>query len=169
LNPLLGGYYIRHDVGAFGQFDADVFLKEFAGEKAAGKLSGEWRGGAYYALRKKSGASGERRKLTTGDIALLCLFRWSTPEAAKNFAAVYAATLLRRYKFAQSEPSQPSADGSTASVTRWTTDEGLVLVEQQGTSVLVLESFEAEFMGKLRDAVFATQSQAMPAMAGAAQ
>jgi IrrE N-terminal-like domain len=168
LNPILGDRYTRYDVGAFGQFDVDVFLKEFGGEKMAEKLSKEWRGGAYYALRKKSDKNGERQKLTTGDIALLYLSRWSTPEAAKNFAAVYAGTLLRRYKFAQSQ-SAPAASVSAAQpVTHWTTDEGPVLVEQQGTTVLVLESFEAEFMSKLREAVFASQAEAVPAMAGAA-
>jgi hypothetical protein len=50
------------------------------------------------------------------------------------------------------------------------TDEGPVLVEQRGTTVLVLESFEAEFMSKLREAVFASQPEsAKPALAGAAQ
>ncbi|MCI0349500.1 MAG: hypothetical protein L0Z53_08745 [Acidobacteriales bacterium] len=162
LNPILGGHYLRYDVGAIGQFDVDVFLKEFSGEKTAEKLAPEWRGGAYYALRKKSG-SGERRKLTTADIALLYLSRWSTPEAARKFASAYAATLIRRYKFAQSHPS-PDA-GQVGPVTRWTTDEGPVLVEQQGTTVLVLESFEPEFMSKLRDAVFASQTETVPALA----
>src|SRR5262249_11875246 len=169
LNPILGNHYLRYDVGAFGQFDVDIFLKEFSGEKMADKLAKEWRGGAYYALRKKSDANGQRQKLTTGDIALLYLSRWSTPEAAKNFAGIYAGTLLKRYKFAQSQSAPAQSNGQATPVTHWTTDEGPVLVEQQGTTVLALESFDTEFIGRLRDAVFASQTKAMPAMAGAAQ
>jgi len=157
LAPILGDQYARHDVGAFGQFDVDVFLKEFSGEKTADKLAPEWRGGAYYALRKKDIAAADLRKLTTKDIALLYLSRWSTPEAAKGFATAYAATLLRRYKFAQSQPATDNA----APTTRWMTDEGPALVEQQGTTVLVLESFDPESTNKIREAVFDSSKQAM--------
>lgn len=168
LNPILGGQYVRHDVGAFGQFDVEVFLKQFAGEKTAAKLSPEWRGGAYYALRKKMPQGRDQPKLTTEDIAFLYLSRWSSPEAAKNFAAAYAGTLLRRYKFAQSEPAEKNEDGAPVQpVTRWTTNEGPVLVEQQGTTVLVLESFDPEFIGRLREAVFASLAESLPAMGGA--
>jgi Asp-tRNA(Asn)/Glu-tRNA(Gln) amidotransferase C subunit len=165
LNPILGGHYLRHDVGSFGQFDVDVFLKEFAGEKTANKLAPEWRGGAYYALRKKTEKKRPEPKLKTGDIAFLYLSEWSTAAAAKEFAAVYAATVARRYKFANSEPPGKTADGvHTLPVTRWSTDEGSVLVEQQGTTVLVLESFEPQFIGKLRDAVLAAPPKEVPGL-----
>jgi hypothetical protein len=157
LAPILGEQYARHDVGAFGQFDVDVFLKEFSGEKTADKLAPEWRGGAYYALRKKDIPAADLKKLTTKDIALLYLSRWSTPESASGFATAYAATLLRRYKFAQSQ----AAIDSAAPVTRWTTDEGPVLVEQQGTTVLVLESFDPDSTNKIREAVFGAGKQAL--------
>jgi len=157
LAPILGEQYARHDVGAFGQFDVDVFLKEFSGEKTADKLAPEWRGGAYYALRKKDIAAADLKKLTTKDIGLLYLSRWSTPESSKGFATAYAATLLRRYKFAQSQ----AAIDSAAPVTRWTTDEGPVLVEQQGTTVLVLESFDPDSTNKIREAVFGAGKQAL--------
>jgi hypothetical protein len=164
LAPILGDRYVRHDVGAFGEFDVDVFLKEFAGEKTADKLSSEWRGGAYYALRKKEAT--HLHKLSTKDIALLYLSRWSSPETAKSFAAAYAGTLMRRYKFAQSQPRPRTASAPevhTQPVTRWTTDEGEVLVEQQGSTVLVLEGFDAETINKLREAVFASQPKALSA------
>ena len=164
LAPILGEHFVRHDVGAFGQFDVDVFLKQFAGEKTADKLSPEWRGGAYYALRRKDVP--DTHKLATKDIALLFLSRWSRPEVAKSFAAAYAGALLRRYRFAQSQPSGTPDDPRT---TRWSTDEGEVLVEQQGTAVLVLESFDQDSTKRIRDAVFASGTVAhVPAQLGSA-
>lgn len=164
LSPILGGHYVRHDVGSFGQFDVEVFLKQFSGENTAEKLAPEWRGGAYYALRKKTDQKREQLKLKTGDIAFIYLSQWSTPQVAMEFAAAYAGTLAQRYKHAKSELPAQSANGvHTLPVTRWSTEEGPVLVEQQGTRVLVLESFDQEFIGKLQHAVFAPR-EAVPAL-----
>ena len=160
MKKLLGKDYERYDVGSVGQFDVSVLLEQFSGEKLSLKLAPEWRGGAYYAVRivgdGKSVAGGDAKAdppkngdPSTANIAMLYLSRWASPDAAQRFAAEYANSLAKRYKFAQSMKPESGPAG-----TRWMTDEGLVVVETQGNQVLAVESFDPETADKLRAAIF---------------
>ena len=166
--PIFGKNYELYDVGAVGEFDVMALLQQFANERTADKLYPAWRGGAYYAARilnpdapaKKPGEKEE----STKSIALLYLSRWATPEAAKRFASEYGTALLKRYKFAQSVVPE-GVDEKTAAqlpARRWLTDEGPVLVECRGNSVLALESFDPTTMEKLRKQVFEVEAAANP-------
>ena len=74
--------YERFDVGAVGEFDVAVLIDQYAGAQISNKLYPHWRGGYYYAVRPKGNPA--------APLALLYASRWSTPEKAANFAAIYA-------------------------------------------------------------------------------
>ncbi|HZR28823.1 MAG TPA: hypothetical protein VFA71_08580 [Terriglobales bacterium] len=109
--------------------------------------------------------------VTTKSLALLYLSRWSSPEIAVQFAQAYNSMLLKRYRFVDpqesSEPEstdakpdapaknlQPAPLPGHDSIWHWTTDEGSIAVEQHGTTVLVMESFEARIQADLSKAVW---------------
>jgi hypothetical protein len=170
MGNILGQGYQRYDVGSIGEFDVMVLLKQFAGEKLASELSPEWRGGAYYAALRPGAAasqgklpakqgnwSEEAAPVTTESVALFYLSRWRSREAARQFAAAYAATVPRRYRSAQA--AEDMASNSAASpkgtfISRWQTEEGPVMIEAEGNTVLALEGFDSATMLRLQQAVW---------------
>ena len=81
--------YDRFDVGAVGEFDVAVLIDQYAGAAISHNMYPHWRGGYYFAVRPKGDPA--------APLALLYASRWSTPEKASNFAAIYAAGLSKRY------------------------------------------------------------------------
>ncbi|MBI2678815.1 MAG: hypothetical protein HYX28_08540 [Candidatus Koribacter versatilis] len=174
MHKLLGKEYEPYDVGNVGEFDVHGLLKQFAGEKAADKLSPRWRGGAYYAAERTSGLAGktdcaakrsDAKVLEAQRVACLAMLietRWDSPEAATQFAQRYASLLLVKYRFAQNlsdESAQPEKSDRArtrcfecAGGERFRTDEGLVIIQQQGDLVIALETFDDETTGKLQAA-----------------
>jgi hypothetical protein len=162
--------YSRIDTGAMGQFDVSLLATQYAGAEEAAKLAPEWRGGYYYAAsvpaKQNAAPAAPQPAADTASVALLYLSRWNTPEAARQFAAVYAAGLKKRY--ATVEPMTVAAATPQLRVvvqqaqrgvppaTSFTTDEGLVTIEPHGDLLLVTESFDATTVRKIRDALFAT-------------
>lgn len=132
--------YERFDVGAFGEFDVSMLVKQYAGEDAAQQMYPHWRGGYYYAGRPKSPAS--------APLGLLYVSRWSDAAHASQFAAIYAKSLLKRYKQANqtiadkmSEVKLASLDNLTGTHT-WQTEEGPVHIEVQRDLVMITESLD---------------------------
>lgn len=82
--------YQKFDIGAMGEFDVDVLIEQYAGKKRATQMYPEWRGGYYYAAKQKSDSA--------APLGLLYVSRWSSPEKAAEFAAIYAGSLRERYK-----------------------------------------------------------------------
>jgi hypothetical protein len=82
--------YQKFDIGAMGEFDVDILIEQYAGKKRAKQMYPEWRGGYYYAAKQKSDAA--------APLGLLYVSRWSSPEKAAEFAAIYAESLKERYK-----------------------------------------------------------------------
>jgi hypothetical protein len=153
--------YKKFDIGAMGEFDVAVLVEQYAGKPRSKQMYPEWRGGYYYAARPKSNPE--------APLGLLYVSRWSSPEKAAEFAAIYAKSLAQRYKKAMesgdslkdepvpSEPSpaydkkdKPSLKGKHL----WSTEEGTVLIEQQGDTVLVSESLDAATTEALEREVF---------------
>lgn len=133
--------YKKFDIGAMGEFDVAVLMDQYVGRPASKKLYPEWRGGYYYAAKPRTNPD--------GPLALLYVSRWSTPEAAAQFAGIYAQSLKQRYKKADEvagglqpdgarDPQPSSLKGRHA----WNTDEGTVVIEQQGDTVFVSESLD---------------------------
>lgn len=139
LTKSLGKNYQRYDSGSIGEFDVMVLLKEFSGPVDSKRLSPDWRGGIYFAARKKSAKKDE--DLTTADIGIVYLSRWASPESAKKFSDIYADSLKRKYQSAVSNGRL------------WNTNEGPVSIEVMGDQILVLEGFDSDTAAKIRKSV----------------
>ena len=149
--------YTKFDIGGMGEFDVAVLMEQYAGKKLSERLYPEWRGGYYYAARPKSDGA--------APLGLLYVSRWSSAEKAAEFAEIYARSLGKRYKKAE---EVGAADGSAAphsaeykvDVLRgrhaWTTEEGAIVIEEQGDTVLVSESLDAATTATLEKEVFGT-------------
>jgi len=134
--------YKKFDIGAMGEFDVAVLMDQYVGRPISKKLYPEWRGGFYYAAKPKSNPN--------APLALLYVSRWSSPEAASKFAGIYAQSLKQRYRKADETGSMvatdPSADQQPSLLKGrhvWNTDEGTVVIEEQGDMVFVSESLDA--------------------------
>jgi len=151
--------YIKFDIGAMGEFDVAVLIEQYAGKKSSDQLYPEWLGGYYYAARPKRDAA--------APLGLFYVSRWSTPEKASEFAEIYARSLAKRYKKVEQvdEPSSTeSADHPDNSHSNdvallrgrhaWNTEEGTVVIEEHGDTVLVSESLDAATTATLEKEAF---------------
>jgi hypothetical protein len=149
--------YVKFDIGAMGEFDVAVLVEQYAGKELSKRLYPEWRGGYYYAARPKNDAAGA--------LGLLYVSRWSSAEKAAEFAEIYARSLGQRYKKAE-EVVDPSSGQSTKQNPEykvevlkgrhsWTTEEGTVVIEEVGDTVLVSESLDPTTTEMLERVVFA--------------
>jgi hypothetical protein len=155
--------YEKFDIGAMGEFDVAVLVEQYAGKPLSKKMYPEWRGGYYYAARPKPDAHSE--VVVDAPLALLYVSRWSSPEKAAEFAAIYAHSLHQRYKKAEETgtpaPDQAAAQNADSKVEllkgrhAWATEEGPVVIEEQGDTVLVSESLDATTTATLEREVFA--------------
>ena len=150
--------YIKFDIGAMGEFDVAVLIEQYAGKKSSDQLYPEWRGGYYYAARPKRDAA--------APLGLFYVSRWSTSEKASEFAEIYARSLAKRYKKVEEvedSSSTQSADHSDNAHSKadllsgrhaWTTEEGSIVIEEHGDTVLVSESLDAATTARLEKEVF---------------
>jgi len=157
--------YTKFDIGAMGEFDVDILIEQYAGKQLAKRLYPDWRGGYYYAARPKSDAA--------APIGLLYVSRWSSAEKASEFANIYARSLAQRYKKAEptdhssTELGVPSVGTQDASLQTpqiklevlkgrhvWSTEEGPVVIEEQGNTVFVSESLDPATTDVLEKEVF---------------
>jgi len=165
LGPLLGDGHVRFDAGTMGALEVLLFLQQFSGEGTARKLARKWRGGFYYAATgaaapketkaAKTEAASEA-PVPPAALALLYVSRWASPEDAARFAGAYSAALPKRYLRVAASPAEVSTRGAVTNVsapTRWSTEEGLMVVEACGDTVLALESFDAATANRLRTAI----------------
>jgi hypothetical protein len=150
--------YDRFDVGAVGEFDVAILVDQYAGPEISNKMYPHWRGGYYCAVRPKGDANGA--------LGLLYASRWSNPEKAANFAAIYASALGKRYTHLRDTPEN-GKDNEPAIKTEapdhlngkrvWLTEDGAVVIEAKGDTVLVTESLDQPTTDQLEQAVFATR------------
>lgn len=166
--------YQKFDIGAMGEFDVDILIEQYAGRKRAKQMYPAWRGGYYYAAKQKTNPS--------APLGLLYVSRWSTPEKAAEFAAIYAHSLKQRYKSvdeigdattekAGTDGSIPSGQLRPVSLAQkadteegiselltgrhaWRTDEGSVIIEQRGDTVFISESLDSSTTATLEQDVF---------------
>ncbi len=149
--------YNKFDIGAMGEFDVAVLIEQYAGKKLSKKMYPEWRGGYYYAAKPKAGAD--------APLALLYVSRWSSADSAAAFAGIYAASLKERYKKLdetgdpqQSQPPADSKDDSSPARLQgrhaWSSEQGTIVIEQKGDTVLVSESLDPATTSALEGEVF---------------
>lgn len=145
--------YERFDVGAIGEFDVAILVDQYAGTEASHNLYPHWRGGYYYAARPKGDPS--------APLALLYVSRWSSREKASAFAAIYAQSLLKRYKHVH-EVTQDGKDPpddlqkleSLNGIHTWLTEEGPVVIDVNVDSVLITESLDQPTTEQLEQEIF---------------
>ncbi len=148
--------YLKFDVGAMGEFDVAILVEQYAGADLAKRLYPEWRGGYYYAVRPKSDAA--------APLGLFYISRWSNPEKAAEFAGIYARSLGKRYKKVEEVGKTPAPADDPGQQERkvglllgrhsWTTEEGIVVIDQHEDMVLVSESLDAATTEALQKEMF---------------
>jgi len=145
--------YDRFDVGALGEFDVAILVDQYAGVDASHQMYPHWRGGYYYAARPKGDPG--------APLALLYVSRWSNAEKASQFAAIYARALSKRYAHVRDVAESGKAAGvETAALEKlagkrtWLTEDGPVVIEAEGDTVLVVESVDEPATEKLQQEVF---------------
>jgi hypothetical protein len=133
--------YERFDIGAMGEFDVAILMDQYAGVETAHKMYPNWRGGYYYAARPKGDPA--------APLAILYVSRWSSPETASQFAAIYAKALDTRYKHvheAADDEKNPAPDfkslESLNGAHAWLTEEGPIVIVVQADTVFVTESLD---------------------------
>src|SRR6202034_3492375 len=159
--------YVKFDIGAMGEFDVAVLIEQYAGKDLSKRLYPEWRGGYYYAARTKNetpNPDAGANPSVTAPLGLLYVSRWSSAEKASEFAQIYARSLEKRYK--KVEENTTSSAGELASQHpdykidtlkgrhSWTTEEGTIVIEEQGDTVLVSESLDAATTETVEKEVF---------------
>ncbi len=147
--------YDRFDVGAIGEFDVAVLIDQYAGAETSHQMYPNWRGGYYYAARPKGDPA--------APLALLYVSRWSNTERASQFAAIYAKALAKRYTHVHDvaengkDPAvQTAALEKLTGKRTWLTEEGPVVIEAEGYTVLIVESVDQPATEKLEQEVFGT-------------
>ena len=135
--------YERFDIGAMGEFDVNILVEQFVGADRAAEMYPHWRGGYYFAGRPKGDKS--------GPLGLLYVSRWSSADSAAAFAAIYARSLAQRYKKAQALGGDGKVVGDAPPVDAfrtlrgrhaWMTDEGTVVIDVRGDTILISESLD---------------------------
>jgi hypothetical protein len=147
--------YDRFDVGAVGEFDVAVLIDQYAGAETSNKLYPHWRGGYYYAVRPRGDPA--------APLGLLYVSRWSNVERAAEFAAIYAKALGKRYTHVHDveDGGVPTAALEKLTGKRtWLTEDGPVIIEAEGDTVLVTESLDQPATDKLEQEVFAAAAPA---------
>ena len=157
--------YQKFDIGAMGEFDVAVLVEQYAGKELSKRLYPEWRGGYYYAARPKADPPGS---VGSGTLALLYVSRWSSAEKAAEFAEIYARSLKQRYKKVEDAGDPPGSAAQDQAKPAfkvnllkgrhaWNTEEGTIVIEEQGDTVFVSESLDAATTEKLEKEVFGKQ------------
>ena len=153
--------YQKFDIGAMGEFDVAVLVEQYAGKPLSKQLYPEWRGGYYYAAKPKLDPKPDAA--AAAPLGLLYVSRWSNADAAAEFAGIYADSLKQRYKDLKTEtdpaPNQaaPDANGKLNLLKgrhTWTTEQGTVIIDDEGNTVFVSESLDAPTNATLEREVF---------------
>jgi hypothetical protein len=134
------------DAGAVGELDVNILLKMYTEEAVANRLSREWRGGSYYAAGRKKAKPEDGN--STGHIGLFYVSKWSTDAAAQEFAKVYGSALAKRYTGLQPVAADPAHPG----LDKYSSADGLILIQQTGNTVVATESFDQDVAQKLIEA-----------------
>ena len=145
LHPLLDGEWAPYDVGVMGALDVRMLAEALADKGAGEDAALAWDGGLYYAAQART-ATTESAKNDTASVALVYLSRWKTANAAAGFASLYRASLPKHYKHAEA-----GDDGIEM------TEEGPMLVRQQGRYVFVSYSLPVPLAENVMSVMLAAQ------------
>ena len=147
--------YDRFDIGAMGEFDVALLMDQYVGPERSKRLYPEWRGGYYYAARPKGNAAAPLGFSTCrgGRVRkrLRSLLRFMLGRSRSGIKApTKLSQIVLETRSGDDEPNIEVLKG----LHRWTTEEGTVLIEEQGATVLVSESLDAATTQTLEKEVF---------------
>jgi hypothetical protein len=174
--------YEKVDIGAMGEFDVAVLIEQYAGKPLSKLMYPEWRGGYYYAANPKPGpgplallyvsrwSSAERAEEFAGIYAHSLKERYKKVDEAGGSAQDSSAqgmpspnselpqtseteTKTSEAKTSEKKASQEKIHSLTGRHA-WTTEEGTVVIEEQGDTVLVSESLDPATTATLEKEVF---------------
>ncbi len=142
LDKLVAPNYERFDFGGMGEFDIYLLAKQY-GANDAPNYYRHWRGGYYFAAHAKTAPKDQ--------IAMLFFTHWDSPDAARDFAKLYAGYLPKRYKQATLvEPASTNA-ANPRDLFVFDTNEGKASIEVQGSDLLIMEGYDDSVSQKARD------------------
>ena len=143
---LLGKEWEKYDVGSIGEFDVAAMAEIYSGADVAKKTFPQWRGGWYYAVKRKNG----------GELALVMVTKWANAASAGEFRNVYATAVPKRYTVDAGAPGggvERISASPSVELTRWKTADGPVELVSSGDTMIAIESLPAELVEKVRQAV----------------
>ena len=152
VHPLLDHDYQPYDVGVMGELDVRILTELFGGPDAAAIFTPQWKGGLYYAVQSRKAVT-PAQQASTASVALLYLSAWRSKTAAREFAALYARELSKKY----SDVERSRAEETTSDEQVYHGSEGPILIVQQGNQVFVSESFDLTTARKLQFIFFGAQ------------
>jgi hypothetical protein len=141
------------DAGAVGQLDVSVLLKQYTEDSVADRLSPEWRGGSYYAAGRRGAKPTDPN--STAHVGLIYVSKWSSRNAAQEFAKIYASSLSGRYNKVEHNQLATAVTGRE----RYVSADGPIYIQQDGNLVIAVESFEDSLAEKLIEVVLSQQRQ----------
>ena len=150
----LGAAYEKYDEGSIGQLDTRILVEQYADKETAARMARYWKGGVYYAAGNK-----DSRLKGTSRIGLVYLSRWTTQDAADQFAKIYADYLPKRYNKAtpialKDVKCGPAESCDSKTVQAFNTEEGEIWIQRvEGSGVLISEGFDVATASKLRSQV----------------
>jgi hypothetical protein len=140
------------DAGAVGELDVSILLKQYTEDAVADRLSPEWRGGSYYAVGRKGVNPTDPN--STAHVGLIYVSKWSNDKSAQEFARIYASALPERYK----KLEHAQSDGAPGQ-DKYLSADGPIYVQQTGSLVIAVESFDDSTSEKVIQSVLAQQNQ----------
>jgi hypothetical protein len=173
--------YKKFDIGAMGEFDVAVLIEQYANQELAKWLYPEWRGGYYYAARVKDNAaaplgllyvsrwsSAEKAEEFAGVYARSLVKRYKKADevGVGSSSAASASGKSRQGESVAAKSGADEAGAKDASKHKgfkvvplkgrhaWSTEEGTVVIEEQGDTVLVSESLDVGTTETLEREVF---------------
>jgi len=159
LDRIVAPNYTRFDFGGMGEFDIYLLAKQYGAEDTPNYYR-HWRGGYYFAAHAKNAPKDQ--------IAMLFFTRWDSPQAAFDFAKLYADYLPKRYPEKVSlaitgcGPGPVVSNGAVpspgCSIWSGTTSEGPISIERHDNDLLIMEGFDPSVVAKARDVLFFNMS-----------
>ena len=173
--------YKKFDIGAMGEFDVAVLIEQYANQELAKWLYPEWRGGYYYAARVKDNvaaplgllyvsrwSSAEKAEEFAGVYARSLVKRYKKADevGVGSSSAASASGKSRQEESVAAKSGADEAGAKDASKHKgfkvvplkgrhaWSTEEGTVVIEEQGDTVLVSESLDVGTTETLEREVF---------------
>ena len=106
----------------------------------------------YYAAQSRKAVTAGQQA-STSSLVLLYLSAWRSESSAREFAKLYARELNKKYSGIRRDRAEEAGLGEQV----YQSNEGPIVIVQQGSQVLVSESLELDLARKLQLVFFGAQ------------